>query len=145
MAKDKEAEGQPGEPQEQSKERGFEVGMDEAWKANIKRTYDEYQGLAVEQNRNIQAHVAKVMSDAQNISNQIFQNAITSTDLVMKNCLENCNTTAKQTIRHADVAIDRQWNLDEVSRLASNPTVEAVGAALAATIAKTLADMATKK
>ena len=111
-------------------ERGFEVGKDEAWFSNIKRTYDEYQDLANSQTKNVQAHVQKIMSDAQNISNQIFQNAV-----------ENANISAKQTIRHADIAIDRQWNLDEVSRLAALPGVEALSAALAANIAKTLSDL----
>jgi hypothetical protein len=138
---DEKAEGQRADPQQQSKERGFEVGKDEAWFSNIKRTYDEYQDLAIGIARFVNAQMLKQMSDAQNLTNQMMQNAIESANMTAKNALVNIDTTAKQTIRHADIAIDRQWNLDEVSRLASNPTVEAVGAALAASIAKTLADM----
>ena len=127
--------------QKQSKEREFEVGMDEGYKAvllsmanftlaNMKRTYDEYQNSSLESIKQNQSYVQKVLSDAQqndnarqNIANQSLQNAV-----------ENANMSAKQAIRHADLAIDRQWNIDEVAmRLTEN---EVFTDAIAAKVAK---------
>lgn len=107
------------------REREFEVGMDEAWKANIKRTYDEYQDVALGLTREMNAHINKVMSDAQTLTNQIQQNAI-----------ESANMVAKQAIRHADIAIDRQWNVDEVAQLVAKTPVflDAIAAAVAQAI-----------
>ena len=45
---------------------------------------------------------------------QIFQNAVENANLQAKATIANMDATAKQTIRHADLAIDRQWNLDEI-------------------------------
>ena len=103
-------------------EREFEVGKDEAWFANIKRTYDEYQDVALSLNRELNAHVVKVMSDAQTLTNQIQQNAI-----------ESANMVSKQAIRHSDIAIDRQWNVDEVAELVAKTPVflDAIAAAVA--------------
>ena len=79
-------------------EREFETGMDEYFKThamlvatNAKRTYDEYQDLALTVARNMNS-----------LTVQVMQNAI-----------ETANMAAKQAVRHADIAIDRQWNVDE--------------------------------
>ena len=66
-------------------------GHDEAWKLNMKRMYDEYQHESLE-----------TIRQARLLSNQTIQNSITTADM-----------TAKQAVRHADLAIDRQWNVDE--------------------------------
>ena len=67
---------------------------------NAKRTYDAYQDLDL-----------TVARDTHALTVQVMQNGI-----------ENANLTAKQAIRHADLAIDRQWNVDEVAQLvAKNP------------------------
>jgi hypothetical protein len=108
-------------------EREFEVGKDEAWFANIKRTYDEFQQESLETIRGNRSYVSKVISDAQqndqvrqNIANQALQNAVETANMVGKqtlrhsdNIIETANMTGKQAARHADVAIDRQWNVDE--------------------------------
>jgi hypothetical protein len=39
---------------------------------------------------------------ARNVANQALQNAV-----------ETANMVGKQAVRHGDVAIDRQWNVDE--------------------------------
>lgn len=90
-------------------EREFEVGKDESWFANIKRTYDEYQHESLESIKRNRTHVDKYITDAQqydnqrqNIANQSLQNAV-----------ETANMIGKQGVRHSDLAIDRQWNLDE--------------------------------
>jgi len=77
--------------------------------ANKKRTYDEYQQLSLDNIRELRADVAKLRSDAQVndntqriIANQALQNAV-----------ETANLVSKQAVRHTDIAVDRQWNLDE--------------------------------
>lgn len=114
-------------------EKEFEVGMDEAWKANIKRTYDEYQQESLETIRGNRSYISKVLSDAQQhdnarqtIANQALQNAV-----------ETANLVGKQAVEHRDIAIDRQWNVDEVAQLiAKNPIyMDALAAAAVAAVA----------
>lgn len=104
---------------------------------NIKRTYDEYQQESLESIRRNREIVDKIISDAQqydnqrqNIANQALQNAV-----------ETANMVGKQGVRHSDIAIDRQWNVDEQGYTVDTiiktlqPTLESV-------VAKVLADMA---
>jgi len=46
-------------------------------------------------------------------ANQIIQNAITHQHQITTNEINNSDLIAKQAIRHTDIAIDREWNLDE--------------------------------
>ena len=123
----------------QSKERGFEVGKDEAWFANVKRTYDEYQQESLESIKRNRSYVDKVLSDAQqsdnvrqNIANQALQNAV-----------ETANMVSKQALRHTDIAIDHEWNL-EPSEAAAQAQVlpafylDAIKAAVAAAVVDAL-------
>ncbi|MGW8178884.1 MAG: hypothetical protein ACWGQW_09005 [bacterium] len=119
------------------KEREFEIGRDESWFANIKRMYDEYQHESLESIRRNRSLVDKYISDAQqydngrqNIANQALQNAV-----------ETANMVGKQAVRHGDLAIDRQWNVDEVSTLTAKSGVEAdaIIAILASAVADALA------
>ena len=112
-----------------TEEREFEIGRDESWFANIKRTYDEFQQESLQTIREQRALFTKLLTDAQqndnarqNIANQALQNAV-----------ETANMVGKQAVRHGDVAIDRQWNLDEVSTVASRSGVfsDAIAAAAA--------------
>jgi hypothetical protein len=48
-----------------------------------------------------------------NFVNQIIQNGITQQHLITTNEINNSDLIAKQAIRHTDIAIDREWNLDE--------------------------------
>jgi hypothetical protein len=78
--------------------------------ANIKRTYDEYQGVSLDQQRAI---------------NQITIQAL-------QNAVETANLVGKQSVRHTDIAIENQWESSaEVSG-------EAVLAALAVAVANAL-------
>lgn len=115
-------------------EREFETGKDEAWFSNIKRTYDEFQHESLESIRRNRTIVDKTLSDAQqndnarqNIANQALQNAV-----------ETANMVGKQAVRHSDVAIDRQWNVDEVAHLVAKTPVfmDAIAAAVAKTLNK---------
>ena len=134
-------------------EREFEIGKDEswaasqhsqneAWFANVKRTYDEYQNESLEGVRTNRAYIQKVLSDAQQhdnnrqaIANQALQNAV-----------ETANMTSKQAVRHCDLAIDRQWNVDEqgyqVGEILQDNTFKD---AIAAAVAKAVQDAVAAK
>ncbi|OEU68383.1 MAG: hypothetical protein BBJ57_02135 [Desulfobacterales bacterium PC51MH44] len=126
-------------PREPNEEREFEIGKDEAWSVNLKRTVEEYQHESLESLRRNRSYIDKVMSDAQandntqrNIANQALQNAV-----------ETANMVGKQTIRHADIAIDRQWNVDEqgfavAEILRSNTFKEAIAGAVSAAVAEAM-------
>ena len=94
---------------------------------NAKRTYDTYQDLDLQTAR----FNNKVAEDVHGLTMQVMQNAI-----------ESANMISKQAIRHGDIAIDRQWNVDEVAELVANTSVfkdviaAAVAAALASSISK---------
>jgi len=143
------------------REREYETGKDEAWFSNIKRTYDEYQHESLESIRRNRSYVDKVMHDAQqydnqrqNIANQALQNAVETANMVSKqavthtsNTHETANMTGKQANRHGDIAIDRQWNVDEqgYQSLEILKTLGVDSSTLVATVAKILADMTAKK
>ena len=117
-------------------EREFEIGKDEAWFGNIKRTYDEFQQESLETIRRSRDYNGKVLSDAQqadnvrqNIANQALQNAV-----------ESANLVSKQAIAHRDLAVDRIWNVDEVSSLVAKTGVQSdtIQAIIAAAVAAAL-------
>ena len=98
-----------GQNQTNQGEREFEVGKDEAWFANIKRTYDEYQQESLEGIKNNRILIDKLLSDAQQYDNQ----RQTIANQSLQNAVETANMISKQAVRHSDIAIDRQWNVDE--------------------------------
>jgi hypothetical protein len=105
------------------KEREFEVGKDEAWFANIKRTFDEYQDIALTAARRSQDHYDATMAQVRKQMEELHQDAR----------------------RRADLAVDRQWNVDEQGytsqKILAAMQDPAVIAAMAAAIAKAMADM----
>jgi len=120
-------------------EREYETGSDEFFKAgsqnlynNMKRTYDEYQHESLESIRRNRSYVDKVLSDAQQNDNS-KQNLATQ---ALQNAVETANMVSKQAVRHADIAIDRQWNVDEVAQLVAKTPVflDAIAAAVAAAV-----------
>ena len=131
-------EGQPGA----QKERSFEIGKDESWFANVKRTYDEYQHESLEsirRNRNI---VDKLISDAQQHDNQrqVIANQ------ALQNAVETANMVGKQAHRHSDVAIDGHWTYNnELGQLLGAKSgvqadlVQAIAASVAAAVLAELA------
>lgn len=111
--------------------------------ANIKRTYDEYQDLSLEQCRANQRAVEKLVSDAQQYDNQrqVIANQ------ALQNAVETANMVGKQAVRHGDIAIDRQWNVDEqdvaVASIWNNETFkEAIRAAVASAVNDAMAKKA---
>jgi hypothetical protein len=96
--------------QEVGAEREFEIGKDEAWFANVKRTYDEFQDISLTAARRSQTDFDGI----RNVSLQALQNAV-----------ETANMIGKQAVAHRDIAIDREWNVDEVSTLVAKSGVQA--------------------
>jgi len=78
-----------------TKEREFEIGKDESWFANIKRTYDMFGDYTDARIRALESRI----KDVDSLSLQAMQNAI-----------ETANMVSKQAVRHGDIAIDHQWN-----------------------------------
>ena len=77
-----------------SEEKGYDIGTSEAWQANMKRMYDEYQRLSLDgADRNRLA-----FDNVQNVALQALQNAV-----------ETANMIGKQAIAHRDIAINSEW------------------------------------
>ena len=96
--------------------------------ANMKRTYDQYQTLD-----------ARILEDAQTNSQTIHNLSVQA----LQNAVETANMVSKQAVRHGDIAIDRQWNVDEqgytvADILNDSKFQDALGVALA----KVMADLA---
>jgi hypothetical protein len=86
---------------------------------NFKRTIDEYQQESLETIRQQRTLFSKILTDAQQYDNQrqVIANK------ALQDAAENNNMMAKQAIRHGDIAIDRQWNLDEQTWAAATKSV----------------------
>jgi hypothetical protein len=76
--------------------------------SNLKRTYDEYQQESLETIKQQRTLFTKILTDAQQFDNarQIIANQ------ALQNAVETANMVSKQTVRHADFAVDQQWNLE---------------------------------
>ena len=105
-----------GASQEVGAEREFETGMDEFFKSasqlnflNAKRTYDEYQQeslASVRENRQLVDRLSQnAVTHDQQVQNVAFQ--------ALQNAVETANMIGKQAVAHRDIAIDREWNVDE--------------------------------
>ena len=103
------------------------AGLFRAWGANVKRTYDEFQDESLVAARRSQQEFDAI----RNVSLQALQNAV-----------ETANMIGKQAVAHRDIAIDREWNVDEVSTLTAKSGVQADAfvVALADAIAAKLGD-----
>lgn len=100
---------------------------------NYKRAYDEYQDAGVEAIKRSRTLADIVLSNAANQSAQVLQGGIT-----------HAASLNSQAIRHADLAVNKQWNL-EPSEAAGEAVVlrsvtiddaslKALGVAIAATV-----------
>lgn len=117
-------------------EREFEIGKDEAWFANVKRTYDEFQNESLESTRRNRTIVDKMVSDAQGHDNARQNVALQA----LQNAVETANMVGKQAVRHSDLAIDRQWNVDEVAQLVAKTPIfmDAISAATAKAVSENI-------
>lgn len=80
--------------------------------SNIKRTYDEYQGVSL---------------DHQRALNQITIQAL-------QNAVETANLVGKQAVRHTDIAIENQW--ESSAEVSGEAILAALAAAVAAKLSK---------
>jgi hypothetical protein len=113
--------------------------------SNYKRTYDEYQQESLESIKRNRSYVDKILSDAhgydmsaRNIATQALQNAV-----------ETANMVGKQAVRHSDIAIDREWNVDEANYTAADilrdqTFKDAIAAAVAVAVNEAVAKVNTK-
>ena len=125
----------PGEEHGAQKERSFEIGEDEAWKANMKRMFDEYGHESLESIRQYRILFTKMVSDAQQhdnarqgIANQALQNAV-----------ETANLVGKGAVNHQALSVNSEW------ALFSNISVfkDAISAAVADAVTQALSGMNT--
>jgi len=119
---------------------GSEVGMDEAWKANIKGQFDIFLNLQANAIKQAQQELAAINST----TIRALENSAHTMSLIQANAAETANLTAKQAVRAGDIAIDREWNVDEqgytvAEILRDNTFKDAIAAAVSAAVNNTLA------
>lgn len=104
-------------------ETGFEIGHDEAWKANLKRSYDEYQDVSlgiVRENQREREVVEGLNRREQEAAYQQFlaqqdqrHNLFLGMQQQLQTQLAEMHALTMQTLqqanRHADVAQDNLW------------------------------------
>jgi hypothetical protein len=121
------------------------IDQSETWFANIKTLFDNFLQESLTDIREKRTFFSKLVSDAQqhdntrqDVANQALQNAV-----------ETANMVGKQAVRHSDLAIDRQWNIDEQGYTAASildaMNSPAVKQTMASIIAEILAGMAEVK
>jgi len=111
--------------------------------ANTKRTYDEYQHESLESIKRNRSYVDKILSDAASHDARVRQIA----EVALSNAVDTANLVNKQAAAHRDIAIDRTWNIDEVSGLSAKSGVQAdtIQAIVAAAVAATLTEVNKQK
>lgn len=122
-------------------EREFEIGKDEAWYANVKRTYDHYQHLdmgntsAWDANtkrtydayqdidliagRRSQDHYDALMADSRRYTNDAHALSLGMMQHAFERMSFAMSMTTERVGSHRDIFTDRVWNLDEVARIAA--------------------------
>jgi len=83
-----------------------ETGHKAATDVNTEEAISSYVALSV---KDATTHSLNV----NNVGLQIVQNAVTQANTIVTNAVETANFVSKQALRHTDIAIDREWNLDE--------------------------------
>jgi hypothetical protein len=121
-----------------TEERTYDIGEGEAWKFNMKRMADEYQHESLESIRRNRSYIDNKLSNAE--QNDLFKHNVANQAL--QNAVETANMVAKQAVRHSDIAIDRQWNIDEqagfVAKVLNSIQDPATSAAMAVAIANAM-------
>ena len=83
--------------------------QERSWDANVKRTYDEFQDISL-----VAARRSQTQFDAiSNIALQALQNAVENANFAAKQHGKHTADTDAQKVRHADVAIENQWESAE--------------------------------
>lgn len=117
-----------------------DIGIDEAWATNVKRMVENalsYDGANLTEAAQIQARRNRNSENSDDERQRLA-------NLSLSQAVENSNQLAKiqlsereRTVRHSDLAIDRQWNVDEVAQLVAKTAVfqDAIAGAVAAGVA----------
>ena len=87
-----------------------DIGQGEAWTHNIKRMVEEFLAESLTDQRQRRELFNRLSTNALTHDEQLKQLALQS----LQASVETANMVGKQAVRHADVAIDRTWNLDEI-------------------------------
>ncbi len=96
-----------------------DIGSGEAWTANMKAMFDRHASYDHEGDGQRRAHFDRMMTQAIDRDNQMHA-------LVMQNLqggVTHKHDLDTQKIRHNDLAVDRQWNVDEVAELVAKTPV----------------------
>jgi len=111
--------------------------------ANTKRTYDEYQQESLESIKRNRSYVDKILAESGSHDHRVRQIA----EVALSNAVDTANLVNKQAVAHRDIAIDRTWNVDEVSTLTAKSGVQAdtIQSIVAATVAATLSEINKQK
>jgi hypothetical protein len=92
--------------------------------SNDKKTYDLILNADLHSINRRDTHA----NELDKISIQALQNAVETANIIGKNTVETSNMTGKQAHRHSDLAMDRQWNVDEqahvVKEILNDPAIE---------------------
>ncbi len=109
-----------------------DINAEEAWSANLKRTYDLTQSWDFELARRSAAHFDAMMTDTRtHIAN------VRKVELeTLQNGSHGANLVNTQSTAHRDIATDRTWNVDEVAQLVAKNGMQAD--AIAAAIVKSV-------
>jgi hypothetical protein len=144
---------------------GMDIGQTEAYTVNLKRLVAQELDHDAELRKIANNLAQRVLSNAQDYDHnlrqaamQTLQNAISLANRVNNNSadldirLKNLSIDhdgrirafqegeVARTVRHSDLAIDRQWNIDEVAELVAKTPVflDAIAGAVAAGVAKAI-------
>ena len=85
-----------------------ETGHKSATDVNTEEAFSSYNALAFKD-------AVSLSGNVNNVALQILQNAVTQANNIVTNAQETANMVGKQAVRHSDLAIDREWNLDETA------------------------------
>jgi hypothetical protein len=103
-----------------------DIGQAESWAANMKRLFDEFLGTSLNGLRASQSLHDRVANNAISRDEQLHNVSLQA----LQGAVETANMVGKQAVRHSDIAIDRQWNIDEQGQMAT------IGAAVLGDMAK---------
>jgi hypothetical protein len=117
-------------------EREFETGKDESWAANMKRLFDEFLSDSLESKKSQREALERMLTNALGSDDERGKIG----NLALANAVETSNLLGKSAVNMFNVAGDRTWNLDEVSKLASYDArhIEQLGTIVAAKLAEIL-------
>lgn len=86
-----------------------DVGQAEAWIANMKRLFDEFVAESLTDQRARRVLFERLSQNALSTDERLANVSLQA----LQNAVETANMVGKQSVRHGDIAIDRQWNVDE--------------------------------